>query len=235
MADAEIVARVIVSGLMQRLRRLQEGRLARQVWFKFQDAVVDLYQVVEHWKRQFTRIPCLPSQTDSLQVITSYTGSAISPVSSFDFALKDVPYTRLALQSRSASVATDEALCLASIMDQDVAKIVEAPPSKRMETLWSMVPSVPRGLAFSKATGKLEQPGERWAPATFMGEMGNWMRLGIGGVFDEMPGKSSEDGFIVEFPAMIFKSAPAFHGRPPSFILDALHGSTTGMIAPRSR
>ena len=230
MAEVEIVARIMACGWMQRLWTLQEGRLGRHVWFKFQDRLVELDKVVERWKLQFTRIPCLPSQTVGLHTLTSYTGSAISVLPGHDDALKDVPYSRVALQSRSTSVATDEALCLASIMDQDIAKIVETPPEKRMGILWSSLPKVPCGLAFSKATRKLDQPGRRWAPASFMGEMGNRMWLGLGGEFSNISGKVSGEGFVVDSPAMMFKFAPAFEERLPSFISDALYGSTTTVL-----
>lgn len=161
----EIFGRAICSTWTQRLWTLQEGRLARNVYFQFKDQAISLRE--RYQATNFQRIPSQAHRCVLLDLIFSYEAS--------HFANKlpeyngDLLSTRRNLKTRSVSVASDEALCVACLMKMELEDIVDAPEMKRMEVLWWKIGQVPSGMAFSRAADKLSTPGLRWAPASFLG------------------------------------------------------------------
>lgn len=83
----------------------------------------------------------------------------------------DIRDMRESLKGRAASVPSDEALCLFCNMFLDMELVTTLPVSERMPKFWSSVRKVPIGLVFSDTREKLELPGLRWAPKSFMGDL----------------------------------------------------------------
>lgn len=72
-----------------------------------------------------------------------------------------------ALRNRTTSVATDEPLCLAVLLDFDVTEIARTEPTQRMERVWSMLPTIPRDVVFTLLT-TFNKDGLRLAPRPFL-------------------------------------------------------------------
>lgn len=72
-----------------------------------------------------------------------------------------------ALATRTTSVATEEAICIAVLLDLDVEEIAQTTPSIRMQRLWSMLPGCPRQLLFGHLPTH-DIHGLHWAPLSFL-------------------------------------------------------------------
>jgi hypothetical protein len=206
-SSTELIARVNVCGWTQRLWTFQEGRLPKHVWFSFKDKCVNLYKEVDRWRDTFSRIPPLASHEVELMVISNHTATMIYPGIFDAVGVSSVTVLRGALKTRSTSVQTDEALCLASILDLDMKSILDAPPEARMKAFWSLVPKVPTGLALSRARRKLPMRGFRWAPESFMGQMrqADWGGpLGVDSAYDA---RLTAHGLVVSLPALLFAAS----------------------------
>ena len=81
---------------------------------------------------------------------------------------------RSVLKTKSTTRNSDQALCLASLMNLDMQKITEAKPEERMKVFWSLVERFPIGILFSKSKNKLNFEGYRWAPASFLEFKDDW-------------------------------------------------------------
>ena len=193
----EIFARISCTTWTQRLWTFQEGRLGKRVWFCFADGVIELSNVYSTWVNNFNRIPASHNHNIELYIICGYGASRVPGSPTFqDDTFENVGILKEALNSRLVSYASDEALCLGSLMAIDMKLILEAPrvtdiESKkepkgeedkesierlkgeaRMRVLWRLVSDrygLPAGLAFSRATQKLKATGYHWAPTTPLG------------------------------------------------------------------
>lgn len=154
---------------MRRLWTLQEGRLAKRVWFQFADKAVDvqsIFAAIDH-----RRVPSRIERWIDIALYTKlwihiwYRGDHIKNTSAVTGMLST---TSLALSSRSVSVPTDEALCLVTLMGKDPRQVTAATPTHRMEVFWRTFDKVPKAFLFSKAPHKMSAKGLHWAPSSFM-------------------------------------------------------------------
>lgn len=191
-----------------RLWTFQEGRLGRRLFFQFNDGPVELFEQVEYvWRESFSRIPSLPSHVVDIEILIHYTRSRLWQ---YDQQLNDsyvqLPIIRRSLCPRTTSQASDEAICLANIMNLDVERIYDTPPAERMATFWSLLSKIPPGLAFSFATHKLTQPGFRWAPASVMGEIDNIKWQGPTRIDPKLEARVSPNGLLLTAPTLLIRS-----------------------------
>ncbi|KAL8998899.1 MAG: hypothetical protein Q9169_002118 [Polycauliona sp. 2 TL-2023] len=164
----EIWLRALTSGWMSRLWTLQEGALARNLWFQFSDTAVNLERVVGNYTFDLARRGLIK---DAMYVYTSmrcFCDSETPAVQNaiFSRGLDAIDY---ALRHRAVTVATDEPLLIGELLKLDVAFILDGPESSRMQRLWSLMPSINRGIPqdiLFRGTPRLSEPGFRWAPAT---------------------------------------------------------------------
>jgi hypothetical protein len=159
--------------LGRRLWTLQDGRLAKSIWFQFCDEAVELDRVFESF--DFTSVLSVVSRCIELEAVEEYAATKTQdPLT--QSTNQAIILTRYALSMRSASVGTDEALCLSCLMGLDMENFTNIPPSDRMKVFWSLMLRAPVGLVFSKAPKKLAHPGFHWAPSTFLGLLpdGHW-------------------------------------------------------------
>ncbi|KAJ9615318.1 hypothetical protein H2200_001393 [Cladophialophora chaetospira] len=203
MTLTEIVAYITACRWTQRLWTFQEGFLGKRIWFQFQERALELSELVEEWNKKFRRIPSSPSTSVVLDIIARYTASIILPDVRDASMRASTAFLRMALCTRSTSEATDEALCLATLLRLDLAEVLNEPPSQRMQAFWRHLPDVPWGFVFSRAARKLEVPGLRWAPATFMGEPDNSSWMGKHWRIDDGKKASIADlGIVVSLTAL---------------------------------
>ncbi|KAL8714496.1 MAG: hypothetical protein Q9225_006554 [Loekoesia sp. 1 TL-2023] len=170
LSPTEIFAQVSCSSWMRRLWTLQEGRLAKNVWFQFADEAIDVKSIFSKLDRRR-----IPSKFDRwidaalyirLWIHIWYRGDEVPHTST---VAHSISLTSHALASRSVSIPTDEALCLFTLMNKDLTQITAIPPARRMEVFWRTFGKVPKGLLFSKAPNKMSEEGLHWAPSSFMG------------------------------------------------------------------
>lgn len=167
----EAFACVVNFTWMQRLWTLQEGRLSKQVWFQFAKRSVPLVDI-------FSCIPWSPFPATGayavhVDITMSYRASKLHRIDEEQEIFKPLYdglfATRTAVMSRAVSYPSDEALCLAFLMDLNIEHINNTDDARKMETFWELLPILPLSLVFSKAPEKLVTPGFRWAPSTFLG------------------------------------------------------------------
>ncbi|KAL9119268.1 MAG: hypothetical protein Q9187_004179 [Circinaria calcarea] len=219
LSPIEIFARVSCCSWMRRLWTLQEGRLAKRVWFQFADQAVDLGELFK--SIDLSRVPSSASRAIDLAIIGRYGASKVNNL--FDITYnQDIPSIRAALSVRSVSVSTDEALCLACLVGLDITKVTSVPISQRMQTFWSLMAKVPTGLVFSKAPGKLSQDGFRWAPSTFLGILPRDDWAGPIGLDHQMTGIPTNRGLLCSLPGYILHPNLIKHGEnlDDSFVHD---------------
>lgn len=169
----EICLRALTSGWMRRLWTLQEGALARNLWFQYSDVAVNFkqmwFELLKIYTSDLGRRGLVLDAMCVYQGLRIFNGSetVLHGASLFP----DLSAVDYALRHRAVSVATDEPLLIGGLLKLDLAHILDGPESSRMQRLWSLVPSVERGIPKSvlfRKSPRLCQPGFRWAPATFL-------------------------------------------------------------------
>ena len=161
-SDIEICMKIISCTWTTRLWTYQEGALAHALYFQFSDGAYNL----DLGMRKVVQLVDTPSHSLIAASLIARYQVLRGFVTSQARANKIVAIEN-ALADRTTSVATDEALCLAVLLDLDVTEIARTEPTRRMEKIWRMLSKIPRDLLFTeKAT--LEVDGLRWAPVTFL-------------------------------------------------------------------
>lgn len=211
----EILMRIFNSTWNRRLWTYQEGALAKRLFFQFKDTAHELdlsYQLFLDTSDaiiDFTLKQPLITKYQSLRGFKQ-TGNR------FSVQLGSVI---VALRFRTTSVATDEALCISTLLNLKVEQIVQCPPDKRMETLWDMIPDVPSGiLCYTGET--ITRPGLRWAPTSLLFSPSNinqtTEKYGSVRAFlnDSSPpsGKTTTVGLLVKLPGTIMNIGTASLG-----------------------
>ena len=212
----EICLRIFTSGWMRRLWTLQEGALPAKLWFQFKDSVRDLWQTwrkaMEIYSTEIGRRSLAIDITVLYQVLRNFFHSEGDY--SFDRSLESVDK---ALQFRSVSVASDEALLIAGLLKLDTAFILDGSEDSRMQRLWSLIPSVPNGIPknilFNRGS-RLRQPGFRWAPASLLSFTGDRDGSLHSTDIDEYSGFLTSAGLRVHLAAFPLQMAAAPKGLP---------------------
>ncbi|KAL9119128.1 MAG: hypothetical protein Q9187_004316 [Circinaria calcarea] len=205
----ESLARLSCCNWIRRLWTLQEGRLAKRVWFQFRDKAIELktlWNGLQRPSKEF--IDYLPMVAS---IATRWTATNIFDA---DENNDNRPWghplglvkLRYILCSRSVSVTADEALCLFCLAGWDMEKITCVPASAplRMRVFWRQMQTVPSGLLFSKYSPKLDAPGLRWAPLSLMGVLPRHDWAGSPAVENNSDGIPTERGLLVSFPGFIY-------------------------------
>jgi hypothetical protein len=165
LSDTETFLRIFCSKWNTRLWTLQEGALARNLSFQFADTFYDAEDGIKRLLDEqdlvldFTLKPLIMRRWHDIRwfqkegdVVTALTG------------------LMQALQIRSTSVASDEALCLTTLLQLDVPKILAVPPenaTERMLEFWKQMPQIPSRLIFHDGP-KLKTTFFSWAPASLL-------------------------------------------------------------------
>lgn len=164
----EILLRVLVSSWNGRLWTLQEGALADRLFFQFADGAYalnlglnELDQIINE-KRHWSVFKTINRQFFNLYGFRS--GS---------YSLEDkVQALAMALEFRTTSNNSDEALCLATLLELDVSSLLRGSKATRMQNLWAQFDHIPLGVIFDWVGPRLDAKGFRWAPKTFMANQG---------------------------------------------------------------
>jgi hypothetical protein len=145
----EVLMRIFQTTWNRRLWTYQEGALAKLLFFQFKDGVVEIdsYWSLRNFKKQNG------GHADILRHITPTLGT------------------------RTTSVAEDESLCLATLLDLDMHRLMQTPPMSRLECVWGMVDVVPSDILLG-GHDTLDKSGLRWAPKSLLTTPSNFNHVG---------------------------------------------------------
>lgn len=169
LSAAELQARILTCGWMRRLWTLQESALASDPWVQFKDGPLSLTPMFDRLKRlhdenlnyrRLVQDMWLDSKALTLSHYHSQTG------------VPELSLLYLALSHRNTTVASDEALCIGTLMNLDVSRILPLSGDERMCKVWDLLASANNGSLPCKMIFlhgvKLNRRGYRWAPATLL-------------------------------------------------------------------
>lgn len=132
---------------MRRLWTLQEGSFAKKLWCQFQDRAIELQVISSALYRIFaTEIGRKGLVLDLLTNANGWTVFSPNKNPSDRNPSPDVVNLLQALEHRSVSVPSDEPLLIGNLMHLDIEKILRSPADLRIQTMWSLLWSVPRGI-----------------------------------------------------------------------------------------
>ncbi|KAL8922281.1 MAG: hypothetical protein Q9208_005251 [Pyrenodesmia sp. 3 TL-2023] len=204
----EICLRIFTSTWMHRLWTLQEAALPRDLWFQFEDAIVDFRQM---WiKVMDIFVSDIGREGLALDVLVYYKRLRNFFHPEVGGQPLDVEAIDEALRFRSVTVPSDEPLLIAGLLSLDIAHVLEGPEEFRMQRLWSLVPSVyggiPKKILFCRGA-RLRQQGFRWAPVSLLSFKGSSDgRLGDSNI-DDNASSLTPAGLRVRLPACEIKMA----------------------------
>ena len=214
-----IMARLNCSNWIGRLWTLQEGRLAKRVWFQFQDKALESSLLLEEYlKPSFQR----NIEAYHRKILADFCGywSATDTFEHMDPEATDqrgiIYRVRSMLQSRAVSVPSDEALCLFSLAGLDMNRVSSISPSEtlRMTAFWQQMTDIPSGLVFSRYPRKLDVAGYRWAPMSFLGTLERRSWAGPARVEQDLTAVPTPQGLLVRMPGytctLDLNSLPSF-------------------------
>lgn len=175
----ESIARVMTSGWTTRLWTLQEGVLGQKLWFQFRDGpedVLNLFvRLFQEYKQDFRKISIFSDVCKEywFSMFRSFQLNKLPPPSrgvGLDFVALD-----RGLQNRSCSVASDEAICISTMLNLSLKELLHptVPPTAeaRMAKVWAMVArkygGIPQGV-ISLEFPRLVEKGYGWAPRTLL-------------------------------------------------------------------
>lgn len=188
----EITSYMTNSTWTTRLWTLQEGRLAKRLWFQFKDKALSLESLIEEasaaaLERNFSYAAYYADTTAPFRPL--YQELVIFRAGIAQRNLRDRPEDRPAdslshdgnlyhqlevmqgsLRGRSTSWASDEAICLCNLLGKDLAPILEfdtEQPEERMGAFWKQWHSISQGIIFNSFP-RLTKKGLRWAPKTVL-------------------------------------------------------------------
>lgn len=166
MTTHELLTRVLCSPWNHRLWTLQEGFLAKSLYFQAANGAVNFSETdfIRSWHRKadlsymtVTHVFIYYDELRASERGPEYTFHNMTALSA-----------KSALTTRSTSVAEDEALCLGNLLGLDAETIVRTPQHERMRKVWTLQSDHYVDILFWPGP-KLKDKGFRWAPATLLG------------------------------------------------------------------
>ena len=167
----ECMIRIGSSPWMRRLWTLQEGILAEKLYFQFAKNAFDMDHAYnkyfqQDWDQTMQQewVNCNP-----LSIYVSMLVREVrmivqdSPISWFGAVACGMAY-------RSTSVSSDEALCLAVLLDLDMNSILSISENQRMQQLWTLIGETGfiHPNALFAGSEKIDTEGFGWAPRSLL-------------------------------------------------------------------
>ena len=168
--EEEILTQIFASRWNRRLWTFQEGALAKSLYFQFSDGHYDLDKGIKRLERiantllDHTLRPAIFARNWCLRRFFRDRGS--------QFSITDISTLFATFRYRQTSVASDEAICLGTILGLSVSEILQTPPKKRMQRFWIMIPNVPVDFLFYNGP-TFDREGLRWAPLSLLRSKNN--------------------------------------------------------------
>ena len=181
MSDMEVLLRIICSPWTCRLWTFQEGALAKELLFQFADGPLDFDLVAARFSRDAEflggdriRGTCALLRGQTVLQGEPYQVAGITPLKSYqnfgDSLVRTLNLLSKSLVYRDTSVASDEALCIGTIIGMDIEAVTRAPRLERMMTFWSLQDRLSAAICLWNGPRLTEPPGYRWAPSGFVSQ-----------------------------------------------------------------
>jgi hypothetical protein len=145
---------------MSRLWTLQEGVLAKDLFFRYKGAMISLKLLLGSDLEQISISNVLDQTTGGTLTSLLLPDTKIRAKTADDRIRHLLPN----ITSRSTTLPLDEPVCLATLLSIDIAPFAGMPT---MDNIYTSLPTVPRELAFLQAP-RLPTKSLRWAPATLL-------------------------------------------------------------------
>lgn len=198
LTNVECLLRIMCTSWTRRLWTLQEGMLPRSIYFQFQDGAFDFDTALE--------------KTDGSLDLTLWMrcclirGLAKVPEILRDIFAPSINNMNMLLRRRTTSVVSDEAVCLACLLDLDMYKIASAPKDQKMKEFWSVQKRLHASLCLWDGP-RLDIQGYRWAPAGFLNSSA---ALGVpGSTFQQIEAVLTESGLMFQSTAIFLRASSA--------------------------
>lgn len=196
-SDAEKLMRIYCSLWNSRLWTFQEGFLAKQLYFQFAGLAYNLDQGAHRVRNSNDLEPSFKYNLES-----RYSDLRGFKLRNMSTAKRLLAITRT-LTFRSTSVASDEALCLTTLLDLDMARILRCPPERRMEEFWRILPVIPSEV-LGPTVERLHTEGLRWAPRSLMQH--GFARITPHKVATDPYARLSSNGLLFQEQGILFKT-----------------------------
>jgi hypothetical protein len=173
--------RLYQSNYLRRLWTLQEAVLARSLFFQLKGGALTAHELeddvrsyasVKHFYSNLIHRCSTPFQT----LFEFYVFLGTKP----DDVKVDAAFSPFAdaICHRSTKQPEDETICFTTLLRLDVDALLKAPDNRRMETFYDLVGSFNPEIIYN-AFPRLETPGYRWAPQSFIGQSYSLSSTGI--------------------------------------------------------
>ncbi|KAI0658296.1 hypothetical protein C8Q70DRAFT_1054899 [Cubamyces menziesii] len=233
--------RIASSAWVRRVWTLQEGLLARELYFEFAEGPVDVEECLG------INVPSTPSASQgALQELDHYI--PIVPILAFrarpSRSFSEIPFGEVAglLLGRSTTKAEDELIAISTLLPSavDVSKLLEIErggdnvlpvADRRMRSFLLQLQDIPRTVPFGSAP-RLDVPGFRWAPRNLVQDSpGGWTE-------QDGTGICTEDGFVTEYTVLPLQLNASNAASPPDLQPDesdgrwsaTIYGTATGQV-----
>lgn len=219
--EFEQLTRIFTSGWMRRLWTLQEGALAKSLYFQFADKAVSLTALMESLSRKCNQVKNLAIFTDlwaEFQGLVSFFHPVPGPESYDKWGLARLDQS---LKFRSLSVSTDESLCIGTLMSLNMREILDVEDKeKRMQKVWELIAEknggIPRQVIFLEEP-RIDVPGWRWASRSLLVWLNGAHDLVNTRILrwtESQMGKRTDRGLLVQYPGYRIKIATEDREQP---------------------
>lgn len=216
----EQALRIFTSGWMRRLWTLQEGALARSLYFQFSDAAISFPDLRKALQSSTGSLRHRVVARDTIQEFWSIDAFFKSDEHSRSGEYPNFVVLDQALQFRAVSVASDEPLCIGTLMSLDLASILAVEHKEdRMRKVWELLAKkmggIPAQVIFLEDK-RINAKGWKWAPRSFlsMGKSIHPPNIRINRWGSALSGIPTGFGLKVRFPGFSILVSQYDDGKP---------------------
>ncbi|KAI9804773.1 MAG: hypothetical protein M1825_001141 [Sarcosagium campestre] len=193
----EKLSRITCSTWIRRLWTLQEAALARSNFFQFAEETVIILDDPALPPGESVYAQWYDNEVMYYAHLFKFNWWKLAPALT---ELNRINYVFHALKARSTSHVEDEPICLATLLDLDLKKLLEPPDEYRMKQLWTLCHQLPAAILFLPGK-KLTDEKFGWAPASCM----DCANLGIP---QSVPATVTPEGLHVTLPGFVLHTTP---------------------------
>ncbi|KAL0257662.1 hypothetical protein SLS55_006825 [Diplodia seriata] len=196
---AELALYIYSSSWAARLWTFQEGALPDRLIFQFSDATLDSKKILSTAEGfEFNFKNGWGSAYDVYRIFVQIRGNNRHFEHSDNSNIINFEWCAIAFSKRTTSVQDDEALCLASLTDQDPGPLLNSRGQDRMKQFWSQLTNVSEKWMYHTLS-RLDLVGFRWAPRTLLG-------AGTPGGYHDSRATPTSRGLLVSAYSITFQS-----------------------------
>ncbi|TLD32551.1 hypothetical protein E2P81_ATG05527 [Venturia nashicola] len=170
----EVMSRVMTSGWRSRLWTFQEGMLANELLIPGENSCFTLNSEEDLLLGPRNRTQSIMERLLVGTLWWKYCYLIWNIATKSDIVREPFSATRVLLKAvahRRTTRPGDEAICIATFLGLDPTTLLGAAQEKRMPILMNLLKAIPAHILFTWGP-RLESPGLRWAPRTFLSPFG---------------------------------------------------------------